>query len=111
MTYQVGRIFAYTFIEYHPDTAGNPNIKIPDKRYRISNAASNSNTFVKDCEKSIIWRFISKKEMLKILAITPTMETDHIPDKKYNANILSPTKCFEFISYSLVRNTLCDDQN
>ena len=54
MTYQVGRIFAYTFIEYHPDTAGNPNIKIPDKRYRISNAASNSNTFVKDWEKSII---------------------------------------------------------
>ena len=54
MTYQAGRIFAYTFMEYHPDTAGNPNIKIPDKRYRISNVASNSNTFVKDCEKSII---------------------------------------------------------
>ena len=54
MTYQAGRIFAYTFMEYHPDTAGNPKIKIPDKRYRISNAASNSNTFVKDCEKSII---------------------------------------------------------
>ena len=98
MTYQVGRIFAYTFIEYHPDTAGNPNIKIPDKRYRISNAASNSNTFVKDCEKSSICRFITRKQMLKILAITPTIETDHIKlfvsIKKYNANILPPTKIF-----------------
>ena len=98
MTYQVGRIFAYTFIEYHPDTAGNPNIKIPDKRYRISNAASNSNTFVKDCEKSIICRFITRKQMLKIFAITPTIETDHIKFfvsiENYNANILPPTKFF-----------------